>query len=264
MSQIGATRMRLAARLAPLAVLLGGAAVACYLRTEPAGWLVPARAWSPPSAAHLLGCGEAGVDMLALLSAGILRAAALAVTVALCAGAIGLPLGAYAGLRGGLVRDFVQRTGDLLQALPSFFLALVVMASVRHPGREHLALLFVATSWPAFARVALSEAAVLRQAGFVQAAYALGRAPLAVVRHHILPNLLPLGLVQLGATAAAVVLSETALGFVGLGPRDGVALGAAMEQGVVAMQRAPHVLLGAGATVFLLNRALLAAAKAGS
>jgi ABC-type dipeptide/oligopeptide/nickel transport system permease subunit len=67
--------------------------------------------------------------------------------------------------------------------------------------------------------------------------------------------------VQLGSTAAAVVLSETALAFVGFGPPDGIALGAVLDQGVVSMLRAPHVLIASGSCVFLLTRALLAAAN---
>ena len=57
--------------------------------------------------------------------------------------------------------------------------------------------------------------------------------------------------VQLGSTAAAIVVGEAALGFVGLGPRGGVSLGAVLDQGVAAMLRAPHV-LAVGAVVLLL------------
>jgi len=67
--------------------------------------------------------------------------------------------------------------------------------------------------------------------------------------------------VQLGSTAAAVVVSEAALGFVGLGPADGVSLGALIDQGVAAMLRAPHVLAVGTVAVSAASISLLLAGR---
>jgi len=67
--------------------------------------------------------------------------------------------------------------------------------------------------------------------------------------------------VQLGGTGAAIVVSEAALAFVGLGPRDGVSLGAVMDQGVAAMLRAPHVLAVGALSIFLTSVSLLWAGR---
>src|SRR5437870_1657871 len=77
-----------------------------------------------------------------------------------------------------------------------------------------------------------------------------------VVLRHLLPNLLDVVAVRLGSTAAAIVVSEAALAFVGFGTRDGVSLGSVLDQGVSAMLRAPHVLLVGAASVFLTSTAL--------
>jgi peptide/nickel transport system permease protein len=77
----------------------------------------------------------------------------------------------------------------------------------------------------------------------------------------VFPNVLGPVAMQLGSAAAGVVLGETALGFVGLGPRDGVSLGALLEQGTVGMLRAPHVLVAGTIAVILVSGSLQLASE---
>ena len=248
--------------LLPLAVVVALGAAGSTLSSEPAGRLVPARAWCTPSAARPLGCGEAGVDLMGLVSSAELRAVALAVVVS-CAGFVmGTPLGAAAAMARGRFERGVERACDLVQAFPSFILALAVLSAVRVPSRLYIGVVFALTAWAPFARLALSQTRVLRDATFVEAALALGRGRAAIVARHIVPNLLGVVAVQLGSTAAAVVVSEAGLAFVGLGPPDGVSLGGVLDQGVAAMLRAPHVLVVGAGAVFLTSAAMLAAGRA--
>jgi peptide/nickel transport system permease protein len=237
------------------------AAVAAIVPRAP-DWLEPEHAFAPPSWGRPLGCGEAGVDLLALLAHAILRGVALAVVVALIGFAIGTPLGAASALARGRAESVVSRACDLVQAFPTFLLALAVLSVVRAPGRVHLGAVFSLTAWAPFARLALAQTRVLRSAAFIDAARALGLAPKAVLFRHLLPNLLDVVAVQLGGTAAAIVVSEAALAFVGLGPRDGVSLGSVLDQGVAAMLRAPHVLVAGSLAIVVTSGALLTAGKA--
>jgi ABC-type dipeptide/oligopeptide/nickel transport system permease subunit len=245
----------------PLAAVIGLAAAGVLLSQERAGRLVPARAWCAPSLARPLGCGEAGVDLMALVSSAELRAVALATVVACTGFAIGTPFGAAAAMARGRFERGVERACDLVQAFPSFILALAVLSAVRVPSRLYIGIVFALTAWAPFARLALSQTRVLRDASFVEAALALGRGRAAVVARHVVPNLLGVVAVQLGATAAAVVVSEAGLAFVGLGPPDGVSLGGVLDQGVAAMLRAPHVLVVGAAAVFATSAAMLSAGR---
>ncbi len=202
------------------------------------------------------------MDLLALVSVAELRAVALAVVVALIGLVLGTPLGAAAALLRGRFERGVERTCDLVQAFPSFILALAVLSAVRAPSRVALGAVFALTAWAPFARLALAQTRVLRDAAFVEAAVALGRGPAAVIARHILPNLLGIVAVQLGSTGAAIVVSEAALAFVGLGPPGGVSLGAVLDQGVAAMLRAPHVLAVGSVAVFATSASMLVAGKA--
>jgi peptide/nickel transport system permease protein len=246
----------------PLAALvLAAAAGLCVAREDP-GRLDPARAWCAPSGGRPLGCGEAGVDLATLVASAELRVVALAVSVAIVGFALGTPLGAAAALARGRWERAVERACDLVQAFPSFILAMAVLSAVRSPSRVHIGAVFALTAWAPFARLALAETRVLRGAAFVEAAVALGRSRVAVVGRHILPNLLAIVAVQLGSTAAAVVVSEAALGFIGLGPRGGVSLGGVLDQGVAAMLRAPHVLVVGALAVAATSAAMLVAGRA--
>lgn len=248
-------------RLVPLGLVLG-ITVAVVLSSRSPTHLDPELSWAGPSSAWPLGCGEAGVDLLALVSYGTLRGVVLAAVVALVGFAIGCPLGAASGLaRGGFERA-VSRACDLVQAFPTFLLALVVLSAVHTPTRAHLGAVFVLTAWAPFARLALAQTRVLRDATFIEAARALGGGLSRVVLRHLLPNLLGVVAVQLGSTAAAIVVSEAALAFVGFGTRDGVSLGAVLDQGVSAMMRAPHVLFVGAAGVFVTSVALMVAGRA--
>jgi peptide/nickel transport system permease protein len=248
--------------LAPLAAVVAAALVGVSAAAQPPGVLDPTRAWCSPSPGRILGCGEAGVDLLAVVSWGSLRAVALAAGVALVGFAVGTPAGVAAGLARGRTERAFERTCDLVQAFPSFLLAVAVLSAVHAPSRAHIAAVFALTAWSPFARLALAQTRVLRDAPFVEAALGLGRGRLGVLVRHVLPNMLGVVAVQLGSTGAAVVVSEAALAFVGLGPPDGVSLGGVLDQGVAAMLSAPHVLLVGALSVFATSSAMLVAGRA--
>lgn len=220
-----------------------------------------ALAWAPPSTARPFGSGDAGVDLLPLVCHATLRAVILAAGVALFGFAVGTPLGASAGLAGGRSERVVFRACDLVQSFPTFLLALAVLSAVRTPSRWHIGLVFCLGSWAPFARIALVQARILRAAQFVEAARAIGATPRRVLWLHVLPNLLGPVAIQIGTAAAGVVLGEAALGFVGLGPPDGVSLGSLLEQGTVAMLRAPHVLTVGAISVIVVSGSLQLASE---
>jgi peptide/nickel transport system permease protein len=248
--------------LLPLALLVALALVLGLVTSSPPGRLDPAAAFSAPSPPHPLGAGEAGIDLAALVSAATLRGLALALSVALIGFAVGTPLGAAAALARGAFERFVARLCDLLQAFPTFLFAMAVLSAVRHPTRLALGVVFASTAWAPFARLALQQTAVLRGSSFVEAAFALGAHRARVVFLHLVPNLLGVVAVQLGSSAAAVLLGEAALAFVGFGPEDGVSLGQLLDQGVVAMLRDPSILVLGAFAVTAASAALLVAGRA--
>lgn len=248
-------------RIVPLGLVLSACALVALGGRSPL-LLEPERSWARPTLDRPFGCGEGGVDLLALVAHASLRAIVLAACVALVGFVVGSPLGAAAAVRRGRMERALARACDLVQAFPTFLLALVVLSAVRAPSRVHLGMVFALTAWAPFARLALAQTRVLRDQAFVEAARAIGVSPVEVILRHLVPNLLGVVAVQLGGTAAAVVVSEAALSFVGFGARDGISLGVVLDQGVSAMLRAPHVLLAGAVAVFVTSVSLMAAGRA--
>jgi ABC-type dipeptide/oligopeptide/nickel transport system permease subunit len=241
-------------------VFLLSAAFAAFAAHSPTR-LTLELAWAPPTASRPFGSGEAGVDVLALVSHGTLRALCLAAGVTAFGFVVGVPFGTAAALAGGSRQRFVLRLCDLVQSFPTFLLALAVLSAVRIPSRWHIGVVFCIAVWAPFARMALVQARAIAEAPFVEAARAFGATRRRVLLAHVLPNVLGPVAMQLGSAAAGVVLGETALGFVGLGPRDGVSLGALLEQGTVGMLRAPHVLVAGTVAVILVSGSLQLASE---
>lgn len=256
-------RRRLATLGAVLpAVLLAAVAAAYVLFSHRSpGRLTLSLSWHGPDSARPLGSGDAGVDLLPLVSNATLRALALAASVSVFGFAVGTPLGAAAGLARGRFERWTLRVCDLVQSFPTFLLALAVLSAVAVPSRVTIGAVFSVTAWAPFARISAAQARTLGDSQFVEAARALGAGRGRIVLKHVLPNLLGPVAVQIGTAAAGVVLGETALGFVGLGPADGVSLGALLEQGTLGMLRAPHVLAVGAIAVALASGSLQLASE---
>jgi peptide/nickel transport system permease protein len=217
--------------------------------------------FAAPSLARPLGAGEGGIELGAFVGHACLRALLLAASVSLCAAAIGVCLGTIAAERRGKLERFVLAICDLVQAFPSFLLALAVLAAVERPERWHLGIVFSLLAWAPFARLTHAMAKTVLHAEFVVAARALGASRRHIAIVHVIPHLLGPLAVQMGACAAGIVLSESSLGFIGLGPSDGISLGSLLEQGTVAMLREPRVLIVGALAIAATSGALQLASE---
>ncbi len=218
-------RRRVLARLVrtPLgAVSLALTAALCLVGLL-APWLAPHDPFAvvgpslePPSAEYPMGTDGLGRDLFS----GVILGARTSLTVAGGVGVlvlvIGVAIGLVAGYRGGWVDHVLMRLAELLQVLPRFFLAVVVIA-LFGPGIDRLVLVLGLTSWPILARVVRSEVLSLKEREFVAAARAGGAGATRIVGREILPNALPTAIVYVGLLLAQVLLVEASLGFLGLG-----------------------------------------------
>jgi peptide/nickel transport system permease protein len=129
---------------------------------------------------------------------------------------IGVTLGAVAGYAGGLVDDLIMRFTEFFQAIPSFVLALLIVA-IFQPSVASIVLAVAIVSWPPVARVVRGEFLSLRSREFVQAAKVLGQGTFTIVFRQILPNALSPIVVLASFMVATAILLEAALSFLGLG-----------------------------------------------
>ncbi len=235
-------------RLLPLGMLVALALVLAGRSSTPAR-LALEQSFCAIDGRHWLGCGEGGIDVASFVGHACLRALFLALVVTFVSALVGTALGSAAALVRGSFELIMVRSCDLVQAFPTFLLALSVLAATPEPTRLHLGLVFLLTAWAPFARVAHATALSLRESDFVAGARAFGASRARVLATHVVPHIVGPVAVQLGTSAAAIVLGESALGFVGLGPSDGISLGALLDQGTLGMLHGPRLLLVAAVAV---------------
>ncbi|MFW5924783.1 MAG: ABC transporter permease [Myxococcota bacterium] len=239
---------------------LGPVLVALFALAAAAGpWLAPydpraidlAHQYELPSAAHWLGTADNGVDILSVLLHGARLAGLVGLSVVGLALAIGTVLGAVAGYRGRWTDHAVTGVADLVQAFPAIVLNIAILAVVAKPGLGHLIVALVVPGWVLYARVARAQTFTLREREFVTAARALGLSETRILGVHVLPNLAGALVVQATAGLGAVILAESTLSFLGLGPGQAVSWGALLDQGSAVLLRFPHVALFAGGAIAL-------------
>ncbi len=237
------------------ALLLGAAFIAVA-----APWLFPgdpfdtvARPLLAPftNAAHPLGTDRLGRDILAMVAHGARPSLTIALAVAAVALGVGLAAGATAGMAGGVVDEAIMRTADALQTVPSFVLALAVVAIIG-PSLAGLVAALSLGAWTAPARVTRAEVMRLRGAPFVEASLLVGRSRLAVALKVVLPNAVTTALALVAVIVAGALLSEAALSFLGLGDPNRPSWGALIAEGRQVMRTAPHVIIAPGVALFVV------------
>ena len=205
-----------------------------------------------PSFAHPFGLDELGRDILARVLAGARVSLLVGVTVVGVSAAVGTFIGAIAGYFGGLVDEVVSRVVDMLLAFPGLLLA-IAMVAVLGPSLGNVLLALSLIGWVGFARLARAQALRARELDFVQAARALGAAPLRIVCRHIIPSALPVIVAQAALGMAGAIVGEASLSFLGLGVQPPTpSWGAMISGGRAYMIEAPHLTIFPGLAIALL------------
>jgi peptide/nickel transport system permease protein len=183
---------------------------------------------------HVFGTDKVGQDVLYLSLKSIRTGLLIGTLTTLVMLPLAVLLGILAGYVGGWVDDLIQYLYTTLSSIPGVLLiaAAVLMMQViidTHPewfatSAERadarllaLCLILGMTSWTGVARLLRAETLKLRELEFVQAAQAFGVGRFAIMRRHILPNLMHIVLIALVMDFSGLVLAEAVLSYVGVG-----------------------------------------------
>jgi len=169
-----------------------------------------------PTGAHLLGTDELGMDIWSQICYGARMSLFIGLAVAIIAGIGGGALGVLAGYFGGAVDEIVMRTVDILMALPSLPL-LVVISAFLGPSIANIILILVVFSWAKPARIARSQTLAIKGHACIAAAKSFGATPFYLMRRHILPEVLPILFVLIIGITSYAIMAEAGLAFLGLG-----------------------------------------------
>ena len=245
--------------VAGMAVLLIVAAVALlgpWLATNDPWAMVEqpfVRPWAEPG--FLLGTDTLGRDILSGLVYGARVSLLIGVVSTLVALLIGVTLGAVAGYFGGWIDAALMRFTELFQAVPSFALAIVLVA-IFEPSIKSIVVAIAIVSWPPVARLVRSEFLTLRQRDFVQAALLAGQSTPRIILTQILPNAMSPIIVMASLMVATAILLESSLSFLGLGDPNQMSWGYMVGAARTVLRQAWWMALFPGLAIVLTVLAL--------
>ncbi|MFJ4291978.1 ABC transporter permease [Cupriavidus sp. NPDC089707] len=163
-----------------------------------------------------LGTDELGRDMLSRLMLGARLSLFMGITPVLLAFVIGSGLGIVAGYAGGWTNTVIMRVTDILYAFPSVLLA-IALSGTLGAGVGNALLSLTIVFIPQIVRVAESVTTQVRNREFVDAARASGASSLAIVRAHVLNNVLGPIFVYATSLISVSMILASGLSFLGLG-----------------------------------------------
>lgn len=181
------------------------------------------------SARHWLGTTYYGQDVFSQTLLGFRLVFLVGLTTAVLIGFIGTNVGLIAGYFGGWVDDVLMRITDLIYAIP-FLPFMIVVVALLGPRTDVVVASMALIFWRTAARVVRSQVLTLRTRPYILAARANGASHWRVMYVHIMPNVLPLGLLYLVFGVAWAVLTEASLSFLGLSDQDQISWGLMLNQ----------------------------------
>lgn len=169
-----------------------------------------------PSPSHWFGTDNAGRDLYTRVVHGTAQSLGIGLGATGLAMAIAILLGFSAGLAGGWVDAVVTRVLEVAFAFPVLLLALLLI-SIRGPSVATEIVAVGLGSAPGYARMVRGQVLNVRQAGYIEAASALGHTRWTVIRRHLFPNAVrPLVAVMTLGIGQSIVWAS-GLAFLGLG-----------------------------------------------
>lgn len=202
-----------------------------------------------------LGTDALGRDVLAGIIYGARVSLLVGLVSTLAALAVGIPVGAIAGYFGGRIGDALMRFTEFFQTVPSFALAIVLVA-ILQPSIVSIVLAIAIVSWPPVARLVRGEVLSLRTREYVQAAVVTGQSHGRIIWREILPNALSPVIVLASLMVATAILLESSLSFLGLGDPNLMSWGYMVGAGRTVIRQAWWITVFPGIAILLAVLAL--------
>lgn len=179
--------------------------------------------YAPPSASHVLGTDQNGMDVLTRLMYGGRVSLLVGFVVVLIETLLGVLVGGAAGYFGGWTDTLLMRFVDLFNCVPYWPMMIIAGAvmdtmEVDPYARIFLLMLIMGLmGWTTPARMVRGQILSLREQDFMVAAEATGIRVSRRIFGHLIPNVMPLLIVQATMNLGNIIITEATLSFLGLG-----------------------------------------------
>jgi len=185
--------------------------------------------YSHPSSAHLLGTDDHGMDVLTRLMYGGRISLMVGFVVVILEILIGVVIGGISGYFGGWVDTLLMRFVDLFNSIPYYPMMIIagsIMDAFEVDPYTRIFLLMAIMGimgWTGIARIVRGQILSLREQDFMVATEATGIRVSRRIFRHLVPNVMPLLIVQATMGLGSIILTEATLSFLGLGVKYPIA-----------------------------------------
>jgi peptide/nickel transport system permease protein len=202
---------------------------------------------------HLFGTDDLGRDLFSRLMFATGTSLSIGLLGVALSFVIALIIGGIAGYYGGLLDDAIQRLTEIVRVVPAIPLFMGLTAAFPQDWSNQqvyfaMTLVFGLLGWTTLARRVRSHILSERKEDYVLAAEIAGATPARIITRHLLPSFTSYIVVDLAITFPYLILSETALSFIGLGLRPpSISWGVLLQdaQNVRAIEQAPWLFIPA-------------------
>ncbi|OAB48411.1 ABC transporter permease [Paenibacillus antarcticus] len=206
------------AAIAVLVFFVIAASVAFLSKYDPNQIVVLDRL-KPPDSNHWFGTDDYGRDYFARALYGGRISLSVGFLSMVISVTLGMTVGTISGYFGGWVDNLLMRSVDVLMAIPSFFLMLILNAYMK-PGVGTIIVIIGALSWMGIARIVRAETLSVKEREYVLYARVSGQSKIRIIIKHIIPNIMPTIIVSATINIASAILMESSLSFLGLGVKQ--------------------------------------------
>lgn len=212
--------------------------------------------YQSPSLAHPFGTDAVGRDQFSRVIYGGRASLSIGFAATGIALIFGVVLGCVAGFYGGGYDSVVMRVMDMMMAIPSVLLAIVITSALG-PSLFNLTLVMGISSVPSYARITRASIMSIRGSEYIEAARLGGCSDARIIARHVMPNILAPLIVQVTLSLGLAILNASGLSFLGLGvqpptPEWGSMLAAARGE----IRNYPYLLVFPGCAIALVVLAL--------
>ena len=186
-----------------------------------------------------LGADLLGRSLLEVLSAGLTYSLSLSLMVTLTTASIGILMGYMAVKAPSWFKLIFDMAINLVFIFPSILIAIMIMA-VTGQSIQGLFFAMIITGWPGYAKIARGESKRILALTYVEGARAIGIGEVRLFFTVIIPAILPVMIVNMVLGISGVIISEAALGFLGLGGSP-YSWGAMLSAAKTVLLEAPHI-----------------------